>query len=119
MIRSPAIVGSAMLLACLAFPAAAAEAPPANPPAAPDTPAPAPQPVRTVTIEAYDVEGNTLLPQTRIEDAIYPFLGPDRTREDIESARRALETAYRDAGYQTVVVALPPQSVTAGIVRIK
>jgi hemolysin activation/secretion protein len=38
---------------------------------------------------------------------------------DIESARAALEKAYADAGYQTVYVTIPKQTVKDGIVRLR
>jgi hemolysin activation/secretion protein len=74
--------------------------------------------VRTTEIDAYDVDGNTLLDRTEIETAVYPFLGPDRTRDDVESAREALEKTYQSHGYQSVVVEIPPQIVKDGIVKL-
>jgi len=68
-------------------------------------------------LEAYDVDGNTLLDTTTIEAAVYPFLGPDRTREDVAAARDALQKAYQSRGYQTVVVEVPQQNARSGIVR--
>ena len=65
------------------------------------------------------VLGNTRLPPLAIETAVYPFAGPDRTMEDIEGARQALEAAYRSAGYSTVYVDIPEQKVDDGIVRLK
>jgi hemolysin activation/secretion protein len=82
-----------------------------------DAPAAAPA-VPHVDIEAYDIEGNSLLDQTAVEAAVYPFLGPDRTRNDVDGARAALEKAYHDHGYQSVVVEIPPQTVTDDIVRL-
>lgn len=66
----------------------------------------------------YDVSGNTRLPVTEIERAVYPFLGEHRTIDDINKARAALESAYHKAGYPTVVVDVPPQRVTGGVVRL-
>ena len=73
---------------------------------------------RRVDIEAYDVDGNTKLDEETIETAVYPFLGPDRVREDVDGARQALQRAYQTAGYQSVVVEIPPQNVTNGIVKL-
>jgi len=67
----------------------------------------------------YRVEGNTVLPADRIERAVYPFLGEKRTVADVESARLALETAYRDAGYGTVLVDTPEQRINAGVVTLQ
>jgi hemolysin activation/secretion protein len=64
------------------------------------------------------VEGNTLLPQTVVERALQPYMGPGRTFKNIEAARDALEKAYQDAGYLSVVVSLPNQRVDSGEVRL-
>lgn len=65
------------------------------------------------------VEGNTLLDTGLIERTVYPFLGPDRSIKDVEAARQSLEAFYRDSGYPTVVVDIPEQDVSEGIVRLK
>lgn len=72
----------------------------------------------TFDVEAYDVDGSTILPQMEIEKAVYPFMGPGRTREDVEHARAALEKAYHDRGYQSVVVEVPAQTVADSVVRL-
>jgi hemolysin activation/secretion protein len=78
----------------------------------------APASARTFDVEAYDVDGARLLGVEDVEDAVYPYLGPGRTTGDIEKARAALEKAYRDRGYSTVVVNLPEQTVADNIVRL-
>jgi hemolysin activation/secretion protein len=93
------------------------DAPVPSAPAKSTAAVPAP-PERRVDIDAYDIDGNTKLDQESIESAVYPYLGPQRTRTDVESARAALEHAYQDRGYQSVVVEIPPQTVTNGIVRL-
>lgn len=70
-------------------------------------------------IEAYDVAGNSLLDQAVIERTVYPFLGPGRTVADVDRARAALEAVYRARGYQTVYVAIPPQTGADNIVRLQ
>lgn len=67
----------------------------------------------------YRVSGNTLLPQVVVEKAVYPFLGPQRSFDDIDDARGALEQAYAEAGYRTVAVNLPQQEVRGGVVQIE
>ncbi|HVY81220.1 MAG TPA: ShlB/FhaC/HecB family hemolysin secretion/activation protein [Steroidobacteraceae bacterium] len=67
----------------------------------------------------YRVLGNTLLPQIDVERAVYPFLGPDKSIEDVQAARAALEQAYHAAGRGTVYVDVPEQNVEGGIVRLK
>ncbi|HWY16774.1 MAG TPA: POTRA domain-containing protein [Rhizomicrobium sp.] len=98
-------------------PSAPAKPATAAPPQPGDQSAPAPA-ERHVDIDAYDIDGNTKLDQESIESAVYPYLGPQRTRTDVESARAALEHAYQDRGYQSVVVEVPPQTVTNGIVKL-
>jgi hemolysin activation/secretion protein len=54
-----------------------------------------------------------------VEEAVYPYLGPERTSEDVDQARAALEKAYQAKGYQTVSVQIPPQQVTNGVVILQ
>ena len=65
------------------------------------------------------VGGKHLLPSLDVETAVYPFLGPYRTADDVEQARSALEKMYRDQGYQTVAVQIPPQKVEGGIITLQ
>lgn len=98
--------------------AAAAESPPADPVAAP---APASAPAALVArfdVLEYVIDGNTTLPAARIEEVVYPFMGEQKTIQDVELARAALEKAYQSAGYLTVFVSLPEQQVKDGVVRL-
>ncbi|CAL76065.1 conserved hypothetical protein; putative signal peptide;putative hemolysin activation/secretion protein [Bradyrhizobium sp. ORS 278] len=70
-------------------------------------------------IDEYRVEGADRLPQIDVEAAVYPFLGPGRSAEDVEKARAALEKAYHDRGLQTVGVSIPEQDATRGFVVLK
>src|SRR5690242_8037056 len=68
--------------------APASQAPPASAPASPST-APASSSSaegdqRRLDIEAYDVEGNTVLQASDIEEAVYPFLGESKTPADVD-----------------------------------
>lgn len=67
----------------------------------------------------YAVQGNTTLPAIRIETAVYPHLGEKKTIADVEAARTALEKAYHNAGYLTVLVDIPEQKVTSGVVTLR
>jgi hemolysin activation/secretion protein len=67
----------------------------------------------------YDVEGNSQLPATAVEKAVYPFLGEGRTIDAVEQARAALEKAYHDAGFATASVAIPEQSVAGGVIKLE
>jgi hemolysin activation/secretion protein len=59
----------------------------------------------TFDLNEIRVDGSTVLPQEQVEETVYPFLGPGKTAEDVEAARRALQEAYTNAGYVTVSVA--------------
>ncbi|MGO9932458.1 MAG: ShlB/FhaC/HecB family hemolysin secretion/activation protein, partial [Steroidobacteraceae bacterium] len=84
-----------------------------------ETPAPAaPQPVKTFPILEYRVEGNTLLHAIDIERAVTPYLGEGRSIKDVEAARLSLEKIYHEHGYQTVLVNIPQQEVSSGVVRL-
>lgn len=67
----------------------------------------------------YRVLGNRMLPTTAVERAVYPFLGPNGDLEAVRKAADSLEKAYKDAGYGTVFVDVPEQSVDEGVVRLK
>ena len=67
----------------------------------------------------YRVEGATLLSVTMVEQAVYPHLGENKSLEDVEQARDALERAYHDAGYLTVLVSIPQQKVDEAVVRLQ
>lgn len=66
----------------------------------------------------YVVNGNTVLTVTQIEKAVYPYLGENRSIDDVEKARSALEKAFHEEGYLTVFVNIPEQEVNAGVVKL-
>jgi len=84
--------------------------------AAKGVPTPAPS---TYQINEYLVRGNTLLGAVDIEKTVEPFLGPGRSMTDVHAARDALQKLYQSAGYQSVVVEIPPQQVKGGVVLLK
>jgi hemolysin activation/secretion protein len=77
------------------------------------------KPDATFDIDEFRVLGTSALPQTSIERAVYPFLGPNRGIETVKQAADALEKAYKDAGYGAVYVDIPEQEVSEGVVRLK
>ncbi len=103
-----------LLLACC-LPPAQAQGRSAQAPTRQENAAATPQ--RFDVLE-YQVEGNTVLGTEAIERAVYPFLGEGMDIDTVEKARTALEKSYRDAGYGTVTVDIPPQKVVAGVVRL-
>jgi hemolysin activation/secretion protein len=81
-------------------------------------PAPAAD-TRRFDIQEYRVLGNTVLSEVDIDNAVEPFLGPDRKVSDIEAAAKALTAAYAARGYQTVSATIPPQHVAEGVVELQ
>jgi hemolysin activation/secretion protein len=79
---------------------------------------PAAAPAKTFPVLEYRVEGNTLMQPIDIERAVMPFLGNGKTIKDVEAARQSLEKIYHDHGYQTVLVNIPQQEVSSGVVRL-
>ncbi|MES2194862.1 MAG: ShlB/FhaC/HecB family hemolysin secretion/activation protein [Pseudomonadota bacterium] len=79
----------------------------------------APAPKERFDIDEFRVEGADALPQIEIEAAVYPFLGPSRTSDDVDKARAAVEKAYHDKGLQTVAVAVPQQDAQRGFIVLK
>jgi hemolysin activation/secretion protein len=73
----------------------------------------------TFDIYEFRVLGNTKLDVRQIEAAVYPQLGEQRTFATVEAARDALVEAYRKAGFGTVLVDIPEQTVDDGIVRLQ
>jgi hemolysin activation/secretion protein len=73
---------------------------------------------QTFDVYEFRVLGNSVLPNAVVETAVYSHLGPTRSLKDVEAARTDLETAYHKAGYGTVFVDIPPQTVEEGIVRL-
>jgi len=73
----------------------------------------------TIFITEYRVSGVRKLPRIAVEEAVTPFLGPGRTREDIEAARAALESAYQANGFQTVGVQIPAQQLADGVILLQ
>ncbi len=74
---------------------------------------------RQVDISEYIVRGNSVLDARTIERAVTPYLGPQRSMKDIESARDALQAAYQAKGYQSVYVDIPGQQVSGGVVYLQ
>ncbi|MCX6960764.1 MAG: ShlB/FhaC/HecB family hemolysin secretion/activation protein [Verrucomicrobia bacterium] len=72
-----------------------------------------------IYIREFRVIGSHQLDRAEIEKAVYPFMGPERTPEDVEQARAALEKAFQDKGFQTVNVQIPQQTGKRGIVFLE
>lgn len=78
-----------------------------------------PSAAASLDIMAYDVLGNSLLTTDEIERAVYRHMGPGKAASDVEAARAALEKAYHDKGYQSVIVQIPEQTAEAGLLTLQ
>jgi hemolysin activation/secretion protein len=65
------------------------------------------------------VEGATLIAPERIDAALAPYVGADRTIDDLREARAALESLYARRGYGATQVLLPEQEIRDGVVRLR
>jgi hemolysin activation/secretion protein len=70
-------------------------------------------------ISEYRVHGAHSLTPLEIETAVYPYLGPGRTREDIQAACGALEKVYHAKGYGAASVQYSPQVKKGGVVELQ
>ena len=82
------------------------------------TPAGEPQEVR-FEITTFVVEGNTILEESKIDRVLESYKGADRRLKDTEEARAEVEKLYHKAGYPTVLVNLPEQTIENGLVRLQ
>ena len=80
----------------------------------PENPAP-----NSFYIREFRIFGSQKVPRVEAEEAVYPFLGPARTEQDVEQARAALEKLYQDKGYQAASVEVPPQRAPGGVVVLQ
>ena len=73
----------------------------------------------TFQIKAFIIDGNTLMAEETIKEALRPYLGRDRTAGDVETARAALEKLYHDTGYPAVLVNIPEQTTEKGMIHLQ
>jgi hemolysin activation/secretion protein len=78
-----------------------------------NTPAPL-----TLEVRQYEISGNTVLPSETIATLFTNALGKTVTLDQIRKAVGDLQLAYRERGFVTVSVGLPPQQVTNGTVKV-
>lgn len=63
-------------------------------------------------VSRYQLEGGPLPEPARLGAVLAPYTGADRTLEDLQGARAALESLLRENGHPFAVVQLPPQTVS-------
>lgn len=80
-----------------------------------------PSPAKATQLDIWEVvvDGNTVLDDESIEKAMAPFMGPNRSSDDVDKARARLEDTYRERGFRTVSVSIPRQTVRDGVVLLQ
>jgi len=70
-------------------------------------------------VQAYEIIGDTLLSTNTLMSIFAKRTGTNVTINDILQAAGDLQSEYRSRGFPTVVVSLPQQTLSNGIVKIK
>jgi hemolysin activation/secretion protein len=73
----------------------------------------------TYEIRRYEIAGSTLFTEGMIDDLMRDGVGANVSLLQIRRALVRLQEAYRELGYTRVLVTMPRQSLTDGIVRIQ
>ena len=68
---------------------------------------------------AYEIRGDTLLSTNTLMSIFAKRTGTNVALSDITQAASDLQMEYRNRGYPTVKVTIPPQQLTNGIVKIR
>jgi hemolysin activation/secretion protein len=83
------------------------------------TPTNRPPAVPTFEVRRYDVAGNTLLRPEFVEQVFTNATGAAVSLPQIQKALGQLQLAYRERGFATVSVGLPPQQLTNAVVKVQ
>jgi hemolysin activation/secretion protein len=70
-------------------------------------------------VHAYEITGDTLLTDETLGEILGKYTGTNIGVAEILKAGSELQLEYRDRGYVTVNVTIPPQQITNGIVKIR
>lgn len=70
-------------------------------------------------VSRFEIFGNTKLTASEIARVLRPYVGEEKTAEDVEKARTDLERYYHQSGYPTVLVNIPEQTVEEGVVQLE
>lgn len=65
-------------------------------------------------VRTIEVQGNTLLPESKLVGLVAHLAGGERTLNDLVQGASAVQQAYREAGYGGVVVLVPKQKLENG-----
>lgn len=112
--KTLALVGTLLSLSLSSFAATPVPAAPSS------TNAPAASKTNAVfKISGYRIEGNTVLTPDIIKNILADYIGETMTFNDIKKGLTELQLAYRERGFISAKVSLPPQSLTNGIVKVQ
>lgn len=123
--RGASILAGGCLLLQAECPVRAAAAPTetensSSVPSKPDQNTPDAEPAeKPFYIRHYKVKGASKLKKIDIESAVYPFMGPGCTSEQVTRAAANLQKAYHEAGYKSVTVSVPIQDAKYGVVTLE
>ncbi len=78
-----------------------------------------PAPPRTFEIQHYEILGNSLLSPATIDSIVARGTGTNITFTDVQKVLGDLQLAYRERGFASVKVSLPPQQLTNATVRVQ
>ncbi len=86
-----------------------------------DAPAPGPDvaPEMTITVSAFQIEGDNPLDATATAAALEPFKGEYAGLDGVLAAADTLEAAFREQGYSFHRVVVPPQDMAGGMLLLK
>ena len=78
-----------------------------------------PAPLRTFEVRHYDVLGNSLLAQPTIEAIVTNGIGTNITFTQVQKVLGELQLAYRERGFASAKVTLPPQQLTNATITVQ
>ncbi|MDP3936982.1 MAG: ShlB/FhaC/HecB family hemolysin secretion/activation protein [Deltaproteobacteria bacterium] len=70
-------------------------------------------------IKRYEVAGTQLYSRDVLSWTLHQFTGPGRSGEDVEAARAYLQREFERVGYPTLIVIIPEQTISDGIVKLE
>lgn len=79
----------------------------------------APDPPPTISVQAVQVEGNTLLPERTLRDLTAGLAGSRRTLAELKAVAERVQGAYREAGFGGVVAFIPEQEAAGDVVVVR
>ena len=74
---------------------------------------------RKILVENFELVGNSKLTAEQIAGVIERYAGKQLTIEEIYAVADELGGLYRSQGYRLATVTLPPQKISAGVIRLE